>query len=114
MIFVVTVREPDCPPGSRAIGESLRERLVGMAIGFNTNTGPDGTNRQPFGESPTGILILEANGRYAQVFTRPGRPKGAGECRDACSAFDRRPLHLPIPRRPTPTELTRFSMTATA
>jgi hypothetical protein len=41
----------------------------------NTNSAPDGTKRQLFGERPTGILVLEANGRYAQVFTRAGRPK---------------------------------------
>jgi hypothetical protein len=77
MIFVVTVASLTALP-DHAIAESLRERLVGTwLLVSNTNTGPDGTNRQPFGESPTGILILEANGRYAQVFTRPGRPKGA-------------------------------------
>jgi Lipocalin-like domain len=34
----------------------------------------DGTKRQIFGANPKGILILEANGRYAQIFVRPGRP----------------------------------------
>jgi hypothetical protein len=59
-----------------AVAQSLKDRLVGTwLLVSNTNTAPDGTKRQPFGESPKGVLILEANGRYAQVFTRPDRPK---------------------------------------
>jgi hypothetical protein len=74
-IFVVTVVGLTALPG-HAVAQSLRDRLVGtwLLVG-NTNTAPDGTKRQLFGESPTGLLMLEANGRYAQVFTRAGRPK---------------------------------------
>lgn len=59
-----------------AQNKSLRDQLVGTwSLVANINETPDGTKRQPFGDSPKGVLILEANGRYAQVFTRPGRPK---------------------------------------
>jgi hypothetical protein len=74
-IFVVTVVGLTALP-DHAMAQSLRDRLVGTwLLVANTNSAPDGTKRQLFGESPTGILILEANGRYAQVFTRTGRPK---------------------------------------
>jgi Lipocalin-like domain len=74
-IFAVTVVGLTALP-DHAIAQSLKERLVGTwLLVSNTNTAPDGTQRQPFGDNPNGILILEANGRYAQVFTRSGRPK---------------------------------------
>jgi len=63
---------------SGAIGQqrTLKEQLIGTwALISNENVAPDGTKRQPFSATPKGVLILEANGRYAQVFTRPGRPK---------------------------------------
>jgi len=54
----------------------LKEQLVGVwMIVSNDNIAPDGTKRQIFGANPNGILIFEANGRYAQIFVRPGRPK---------------------------------------
>ena len=74
-IFVVSVVGGTVLP-DHAIAQSLKDRLVGTwLLVSNTNTAPDGIKRQPFGESPKGVLILEANGRYAQVFTRPDRPK---------------------------------------
>ena len=54
----------------------LKEQLVGTwTVVSNDNVAPDGTKRQIFGANPQGILIFEANGRYAQIFLRPGRPK---------------------------------------
>jgi hypothetical protein len=41
----------------------------------NDNVAPDGRRRQLFGPAPKGILILEANGRYAQIQLNPDRPK---------------------------------------
>jgi hypothetical protein len=74
-IFAVTVVGLTALP-EYAVAQSLKDRLIGTwLLVSNTNTAPDGTKRQPFGESPKGVLILEANGRYAQVFTRPQRPK---------------------------------------
>jgi Lipocalin-like domain len=56
--------------------KSLKDQLVGTwALVSNDNVAPDGTKRQIFGANPKGILIYEANGRYAQIFLRPGRPK---------------------------------------
>jgi lipocalin-like protein len=75
LTFVVTAVGLTALPDF-AIAQSLKDRLVGTwLLVSNTNTAPDGTKRQPFGENPKGVLILEANGRYAQVFTRPDRPK---------------------------------------
>jgi hypothetical protein len=56
--------------------KSLREQLIGTwMLVSNDNVAPDGTKRQLFGPSPKGILILEANGRYAQIQVNPNRPK---------------------------------------
>ena len=56
--------------------KSLKEQLIGTWILVsNENVAPDGTKRQLFGANPKGILILDANGRYAQVQARPDRPK---------------------------------------
>jgi hypothetical protein len=56
--------------------KSLKEQLVGTwTIVSNINVAPDGTKRQIFGANPKGILIFESNGRYAQIFVRPDRPK---------------------------------------
>src|SRR5262245_51485731 len=38
-------------------------------------TPPTGAKRQDFGTNPKGILILEADGRYALVQGQPNRPK---------------------------------------
>jgi hypothetical protein len=54
---------------------SLKDQIIGTwALVSNDNVAPDGTKRQIFGANPKGILIFEANGRYAQIFVRPGRP----------------------------------------
>jgi hypothetical protein len=56
--------------------KALKDQLVGTwSLISNENVAPDGTKRQPFGANPRGTLILEANGRYAQVFTNADRPK---------------------------------------
>ena len=76
-IFAMTALGLAFLPGS-AISQqkSLNDQLVGTwALVSNDNVAPDGTKRQIFGANPKGILIFEANGRYAQIFVRPGRPK---------------------------------------
>ena len=61
---------------AQAQQKALKDQLVGTwSLVSNENVAPDGTKRQPFGVSPKGILILDANGHYAQVFTHAGRPK---------------------------------------
>jgi len=76
-IFAMTALGLALLPGSAVSQQkSLKDQLVGTwALVSNDNVAPDGTKRQIFGASPNGILIFEANGRYAQIFVRPGRPK---------------------------------------
>jgi len=64
------------PGGAFSQQKLLKDQLVGTwTLVSNDNVAPDGTKRQIFGTNPKGILIFEANGRYAQIFVRPGRPK---------------------------------------
>ena len=53
----------------------LKEQLAGTwTIISNDNVAPDGTKRQLFGANPKGILVLAANGQYAQIIVLPNRP----------------------------------------
>jgi hypothetical protein len=62
--------------------KTLKEQLVGTwTFVSNDNIAPDGTRRQLFGPNPKGILILDANGRYAQIQVNPNRPKFKGRTR---------------------------------
>lgn len=64
-------------PGSAVAQQgTLKQQLVGSwtLVSFD-GTSANGTKGQPFGANPKGILILEAGGRYAQLFERPDRPK---------------------------------------
>ena len=63
-------------PGSTLAQEkSLKEQLAGTwTIISNDNVAPDGTKRQLFGPNPKGILVLAANGQYAQIIVLPDRP----------------------------------------
>src|SRR5437660_4655057 len=54
----------------------LKEQLAGTwTIVSNDSVAPDGTKRQLFGPNPKGILVLAANGQYAQIIVRPDTPK---------------------------------------
>ena len=54
--------------------KSLKEQLAGTwSIISNENVAPDGNQRQLFGPNPKGILVLSANGQYAQIIVRPDR-----------------------------------------
>jgi hypothetical protein len=60
----------------------LKDQLVGAwTVVSSDNVAPDGSKRQLFGSNPTGIVILDASGRYAQILVRPGRPKFASNNR---------------------------------
>jgi hypothetical protein len=63
-------------PGSAlAQQKPLKEQLAGTwTIISNDNTAPDVTKRQIFGPNPKGILVLAANGQYAQIIVLPERP----------------------------------------
>jgi hypothetical protein len=64
-------------PGSALAQQTpLKEQLAGTwTIVSNDNVAPDGTKRQLFGSNPKGILVLSANGHYAQIIVRPDVPK---------------------------------------
>ena len=60
----------------RAQQAALKQQLIGTwVLVSNDNVMADGTRRQLFGPSPKGIMILESNGRYAQIQINPNRPK---------------------------------------
>src|SRR5258708_37660539 len=64
------------PVSALAQQKSLKEQLAGTwTIISNDNVGPDGAKRQLFGANPKGILVLAANGQYAQIIVRPDMPK---------------------------------------
>ena len=51
--------------------KSLKEQLTGAwTLVSNDNVAPDGSRRQLYGPNPKGILILDASGRYAQIYVR--------------------------------------------
>jgi hypothetical protein len=64
-------------PGSAVSQQkTLKDQLVGTWILVSTQTmASNGTKRYPYGTSPKGILMFDANGRYAAVQGRPDRPK---------------------------------------
>jgi hypothetical protein len=62
--------------------KTLKEQLVGTwTLVSNDVVAPDGTRRPNFGPNPKGILIIDANGRYAQIQLNPNRPKFKGKTR---------------------------------
>jgi lipocalin-like protein len=65
-----------------ALGQTAKD-LVGTWTWVSVeNVRPDGTKVQPFGPNPKGFIIFDANGRFAYLLTRPGRPKFAANNRD--------------------------------
>ena len=70
------------PNSAASQQRSLKEQLVGSwTIVSNDNVTPDGTKRQIFGPNPNGIMILDADGRYALIVVNPARPKFKGNTR---------------------------------
>jgi hypothetical protein len=63
-------------PGG-AVGEqkTLKDQLVGTWILVSTQTMTQSGLRYPYGTDPKGILMFDANGRYAVVQGRIDRPK---------------------------------------
>jgi hypothetical protein len=62
--------------------QTLRQQVVGSwVLVSNDNVAPDGAKRQLYGPNPKGILILAADGHYAQVQVNPDRPKFKGKTR---------------------------------
>lgn len=65
-----------------AFGQTAKD-LVGTWTWVSADVvRPDGTKVQPFGPNPKGLIIFDANGHFAYLLTRPGRPKFAANNRD--------------------------------
>jgi Lipocalin-like domain len=63
-------------PGSVvAQQKSLREQLVGAWELVSCDRTTANAVKQPYCANPTGILILDASGRYAHIIAAGGRPK---------------------------------------
>ena len=54
---------------------SLKEQLVGTWTVVSCDSASANGAKQPFCVNPNGILILDANGRYATIVAARGRPK---------------------------------------
>jgi hypothetical protein len=56
--------------------KSLKDQIVGAWILVSTsNIAADGSKRDLWGPNPTGTLIFDASGRFAQIITRSDIPK---------------------------------------
>jgi Lipocalin-like domain len=65
-----------------ATAQSLRDQIVGTwDFVLAEVTAPDGKVSYPFGESPKGILIFTADGRFAQVHVASDLPRIASNNR---------------------------------
>ena len=63
------------PSGASAQQELLARQIVGTwEIVSAEITSADGTQVEPFGPRPKGIIMLDASGRYANGFGNPDRP----------------------------------------
>ena len=63
-------------PAPGAEGSSIAQQVVGTwDVQSVTITSADGSVVDPFGSKPSGIIMLDTNGRYANVFGRADRPK---------------------------------------
>jgi hypothetical protein len=71
------------PPGSALSQQkSLKDQLVGTwALASWERTNPDGSKTHAFGESPKGINMFGADGRFALIYTRSDLPKLASNDR---------------------------------
>ena len=65
-----------CAGTASAQQKSLKDQIVGAWILASTdNTAPDGSKQQIWGSNPTGMLVLDASGRFTQIIVRSDRPK---------------------------------------
>ena len=74
-------------PQSRAEQSGLKDQLVGTWMLVSISGERDGRKTEPWGATPKGILVMNANGRFAQIqmradlpkFSSPNRTKGTAE-----------------------------------
>ena len=70
------------PGGAIAQQDLLARQIAGTWEIVSVDiTSADGTQVQPFGPRPNGIIMLDAGGRYADVFGSPDRPKVSADNR---------------------------------
>jgi len=63
-------------PAVAAQPQSIAQQVVGTWDVLSvTITSADGSTVDPFGPKPNGVIMLDADGRYANVLGRPDRPK---------------------------------------
>ncbi|HEX3995847.1 MAG TPA: lipocalin-like domain-containing protein [Acetobacteraceae bacterium] len=75
------------PSGAIAQQGVLARQIVGTWEIVSVDiASADGTHVQPFGPKPNGIIMLDASGRYANVFGSPDRPKIRADNRLAITA----------------------------
>jgi hypothetical protein len=61
---------------------NLKKQVVGMwSLVSAENTSADGKKSYPFGEKPTGVAVLDANGRFVILNINPAVPKIASNNR---------------------------------
>jgi hypothetical protein len=69
-------------PADKAIAQTAKD-LVGTWTWVTVEiVRPDGSRSQPFGPNPKGNIVFDANGHFAYLLTRSGRPKFASNNRD--------------------------------
>jgi hypothetical protein len=62
--------------------KSLKDQVIGSwSFVSVVNVRPDGTREDLYGGNPVGLVIFDANGRYASVLTGPSRLKFASNNR---------------------------------
>jgi hypothetical protein len=66
---------------SQAQQAPVAERLAGTWMLVSLTGERDGRKTEPWGVAPQGILVLNANGRFAQIQMRSDRPKYASNNR---------------------------------
>src|SRR5205814_3146692 len=79
------------PADAVAQQKSLKEQLVGAWTLVSMEiTEKDGTKRREFGPAPKGVMILDAGGKYARGWGRPGRNRcnGAEKFRQVTPAVE--------------------------
>lgn len=69
-----------------AVAQTAKD-LVGTWTWVSVDTvRADGSRTQQFGPNPKGHIVFDANGHFAYLLTRPGRPKYASNNRDETTA----------------------------
>jgi Lipocalin-like domain len=69
-------------PAGNAIGQTVKD-FVGTWTWVSVDiVRPDGSRTPSFGPNPKGNVVFDANGHFAYLLTRPGRPKFASNNRD--------------------------------